>query len=33
MTYDKNNIYAKIIRVEIPQKPTEKIYAIYSLIF
>ena len=26
MTYDKNNIFAKILRGEIPLKPGEKIY-------
>ena len=26
MTYDKNNIFAKILRGEIPLKPSEKIY-------
>ena len=26
MTYDKNNIFAKILRGEIPLKPNEKIY-------
>ena len=26
MTYDKNNIFAKILRGEIPLKPDEKIY-------
>ncbi len=26
MTYDKNNIFAKILREEIPLKPDEKIY-------
>ena len=26
MTYDKNNIFAKIIRGDIPLKPSEKIY-------
>jgi len=26
MTYDKNNIFAKILRGEIPLKPHEKIY-------
>ena len=26
MNYDKNNIFAKILRGEIPLKPEEKIY-------
>ena len=26
MTYDKNNIFAKILRGEMPLKPSEKIY-------
>ena len=26
MTYDKNNIFAKILRGEVPLKPNEKIY-------
>jgi len=26
MTYDKNNIFAKILRGEVPLKPDEKIY-------
>ena len=26
MTYDKNNVFAKILRGEIPLKPEEKIY-------
>ena len=26
MTYDKNNVFAKILRGEIPLKPEEKIF-------